>query len=89
MCCSHCKTTSICSINIGKLSPATIALFSGASSNNLLAWLNALSDEAKQKQEWRYWMAKTTAQASDKEAKQHLEALSKDVVFIQCWLQSN
>lgn len=48
---------------------------------DLLAWLNALSDEAKQKQEWRYWMAKTTAQASDKEAKQHLEALSKERGF--------
>ena len=48
---------------------------------DLLAWLNALSDEAKQKQEWRYWMAKTTAQASDKDAKQHLEALSKERGF--------
>ncbi len=26
---------------------------------DLLGWLNALSDEAKQKQEWRYWMAKS------------------------------
>ena len=48
---------------------------------DLLAWLNALSDEAKQKQEWRYWMAKTTAQASDKDAKQRLEALSKERGF--------
>ena len=48
---------------------------------DLLAWLNALSDEAKQKQEWRYWIAKTTAQASDKDAKQHLEALSKERGF--------
>ena len=48
---------------------------------DLLAWLNALSDEAKQKQEWRYWMAKTTAQASDKDTKQHLEALSKERGF--------
>ena len=52
-----------------------------AKTDLLKAWLNALSDEAKQKQEWRYWMAKTTAQASDK-AKQHLEALSKERGFI-------
>ena len=48
---------------------------------DLLAWLNALSDEAKQKQEWRYWMAKIAAQLSDKDAKQRLEALSKERGF--------
>lgn len=48
---------------------------------DLLGWLNALSDEAKQKQEWRYWMAKIAAQASDKDAKQRLEALSKERGF--------
>ena len=48
---------------------------------DLLAWLNALSDEAKQKQEWRYWMAKIAAQVSDKDAKQRLEALSKERGF--------
>ena len=48
---------------------------------DLLAWLNALSDEAKQKQEWRYWMAKIAAQASDKDAKQRLEALSRERGF--------
>ena len=48
---------------------------------NLLGWLNALSDEAKQKQEWRYWMAKIAAQASDKDAKQRLEALTKERGF--------
>lgn len=48
---------------------------------DLFTWLNALSNEAKQKQEWRYWMAKTSAQASDKDAKQHLEALSKERGF--------
>ena len=48
---------------------------------DLLVWLNALSDETKQKQEWRYWMAKIAAQASDKDAKHRLEALSKERGF--------
>ena len=48
---------------------------------DLLVWLNALSDETKQKQEWRYWMAKIAAQASDKDAKQRLEALAKERGF--------
>ena len=42
------------------------------------------SNEAKQKQEWRYWMAKIAAQASDKDAKQQLEG------FIErTWVLSN
>ena len=48
---------------------------------DLLLWLNALSDEAKQKQEWRYWMAKTIAQASAKDAEQRLEVLSHERGF--------
>lgn len=48
---------------------------------DLLVWLNALSDETKQKQEWRYWMAKIAAQASDKDEKQRLEALAKERGF--------
>ena len=66
-------------MQIISLSVVYVRLF--GKKTDLLAWLNALSDEAKQKQEWRYWMAKTTAQASDKEAKQHLEALSKERGF--------
>ena len=34
-------------------------------------------------------MAKIAAQASDKDAKQRLEALAKERGFTQCWLRSN
>ena len=37
---------------------------------DLLGWLNALSDEAKQKQEWRYWMGKTLEKENVQKAKE-------------------
>lgn len=48
----------------------------------LTAWLDLLSDEAKQKQEWRYWQAKTLQkQGKTTQAKQILTTLSEQRGF--------
>ena len=48
---------------------------------DLLAWLNALSDEAKQKQEWRYWMGKALEKGNSKKAKEIFSELSNERGF--------
>ncbi|OOF50535.1 lytic murein transglycosylase [Rodentibacter genomosp. 1] len=44
---------------------------------NLMPWLNALSKEGKEKQEWRYWLAKSEPQKT----REMLTALSKERGF--------
>ena len=48
---------------------------------DLTPWLNALSAESQQKQEWRYWQAKTIAKRDSKKTKEILTALSKERGF--------
>jgi len=48
---------------------------------DLLAWLNALSDEAKQKQEWRYWMGKALKKENVTKAKEIFSELSNERGF--------
>lgn len=48
---------------------------------DLTPWLNALSVEGKQKQEWRYWQAKTIAKRDSKKTKEILTALSNERGF--------
>ena len=48
---------------------------------DLLAWLNALSDEAKQKQEWRYWMGKALEKGNDQKAKEIFSEISNERGF--------
>ena len=48
---------------------------------DLTPWLNALSDEGRQKQEWRYWLAKTIAKSDSKKTKEILTALSHERGF--------
>ena len=48
---------------------------------DLTPWLNALSAEGQQKQEWRYWQAKTIAKRDSKKTKEILTALSDERGF--------
>lgn len=48
---------------------------------DLTPWLNALSVEGQQKQEWRYWQAKTIAKRDSKKTKEILTALSNERGF--------
>ena len=48
---------------------------------DLTPWLNALSAEGQQKQEWRYWQAKTIAKHDSKKTKEILTALSDERGF--------
>ena len=48
---------------------------------DLLAWLNALSNESKQKQEWRYWMGKTLEKGNGQKAKEIFSELSNERGF--------
>lgn len=48
---------------------------------DLTPWLNALSAEGQQKQEWRYWRAKTIAKHDSKKTKEILTALSDERGF--------
>ncbi len=48
---------------------------------DLTPWLNALSAEGQQKQEWRYWQAKTIAKHDSKKTKEILTALSNERGF--------
>ena len=48
---------------------------------DLTPWLNALSAEGQQKQEWRYWQAKTIAKCDSKKTKEILTALSDERGF--------
>ena len=48
---------------------------------DLLAWLNALSNESKQKQEWRYWMGKTLEKGNSQKAKEIFSELSNERGF--------
>lgn len=48
---------------------------------DLTPWLNALSVEGQQKQEWRYWQAKTIAKRNSKKTKEILTALSDERGF--------
>ena len=48
---------------------------------DLTPWLNALSAEGQQKQEWRYWQAKTIAKHDSKKTKEILTALSEERGF--------
>lgn len=48
---------------------------------DLAPWLNALSDEGRQKQEWRYWLAKTIAKSDSQKAKEIWTALSHERGF--------
>ena len=48
---------------------------------DLTPWLNALSVEGQQKQEWRYWQAKTIAKRDSKKTKEILTALSDERGF--------
>ena len=48
---------------------------------DLLAWLNALSNESKQKQEWRYWMGKTLEKGNGQKAKGIFSELSNERGF--------
>ena len=45
---------------------------------DLAPWLNALSDEGRQKQEWRYWFAKTIAKNDSQKATEIWAALSHE-----------
>lgn len=48
---------------------------------DLTPWLNALSAEGQQKQEWRYWQAKTIAKRDSQKTKEILTALSDERGF--------
>ena len=48
---------------------------------DLLCWLNALSNEAKQKQEWRYWMGKALEKGNSPKAKEIFSELSNERGF--------
>ncbi|QEH49086.1 transglycosylase SLT domain-containing protein [Aggregatibacter actinomycetemcomitans] len=48
---------------------------------DLTPWLNALSAEGKQKQEWRYWQAKNMAKTNSKKTQEILTALSHERGF--------
>lgn len=48
---------------------------------DLTPWLSALSAEGQQKQEWRYWQAKTIAKRDSKKTKEILTALSDERGF--------
>ena len=48
---------------------------------DLTPWLNALSVEGQQKQEWRYWRAKTLTKTEPQKTKEILTALSKERGF--------
>ena len=48
---------------------------------DLMPWLNALSDEGRQKQEWRYWFAKTIAKNDSQKATEIWTALSHERGF--------
>ena len=48
---------------------------------DLLAWLNALSNESKQKQEWRYWMGKTLEKENITKSKEIFSELSNERGF--------
>ena len=48
---------------------------------DLLGWLNALSNEAKQKQEWRYWMGKALEKGNSPKAKEIFSELSNERGF--------
>ena len=48
---------------------------------DLLAWLNALSNESKQKQEWRYWMGKALEKGNSTKAKEIFSELSNERGF--------
>ena len=48
---------------------------------DLLAWLNALSNESKQKQEWRYWMGKALEKGNSPKAKEIFSELSNERGF--------
>ena len=45
---------------------------------DLTPWLNALSDEGRQKQEWRYWFAKTIEKSDSQKTTEILTALSHE-----------
>ena len=48
---------------------------------DLLTWLNALSNESKQKQEWRYWMGKALEKGNDQKAKEIFSEISNECGF--------
>jgi len=48
---------------------------------DLLTWLNALSNESKQKQEWRYWMGKALEKGNSPKAKEIFSELSNERGF--------
>ena len=48
---------------------------------DLTPWLNALSDEGRQKQEWRYWFAKTIAKNDNQKTTEIWTALSHERGF--------
>lgn len=48
---------------------------------DLTPWLNALSDEGQQKQEWRYWFAKTIEKSDSQKTTEILTALSHERGF--------
>lgn len=48
---------------------------------DLLGWLNALSNEAKQKQEWRYWMGKALEKENVTKAKEIFSELGNERGF--------
>ncbi|MBN6065529.1 transglycosylase SLT domain-containing protein [Aggregatibacter actinomycetemcomitans] len=48
---------------------------------DLTPWLNALSAEGKEKQEWRYWQAKVSAKSNPQKTKEILTALSHERGF--------
>ena len=48
---------------------------------DLLTWLNALSNESKQKQEWRYWMGKALEKGNDPKAKEIFSEISNERGF--------
>ena len=49
--------------------------------SDLTPWLNALSDEGRQKQEWRYWFAKTIEKSDSQKTTEILTALSHERGF--------
>ena len=48
---------------------------------DLMPWLNALSDEGRQKQEWRYWFAKTIEKSDSQKTTEILTTLSHERGF--------
>ena len=48
---------------------------------DLMPWLNALSDEGRQKQEWRYWFAKTIEKSDSQKTTEIWTALSHERGF--------